>query len=49
MQRSVTLPVYVTEEDSEASFRNKVLEVRFKKAVCAEQSRIETECSFPFL
>jgi HSP20 family protein len=43
MNRIVALPVDVTEDDAKASFKNGVLEVRFKKAKILPKSRIEIE------
>jgi len=43
MHRIVTLPSEVTEDQSVASFRNGVLEVRLKKTKGSEKSRIRIE------
>jgi HSP20 family protein len=43
MSRIVALPTDVTEEDSKATFRNGVLEVRLKKTKIPQKSRIEIE------
>jgi len=43
MRRIVALPTDVTEENSKASFKNGVLEVRLRKTKIAERSRIEIE------
>lgn len=43
MQRIVALPADVTEDDSTASFKNGVLEVRLKKARVSERSRIKID------
>lgn len=43
MRRIVALPSDVTEDDSTASFKNGVLEVRLKKAKGAEKTKIKIE------
>ena len=43
MRRIIALPSEVTEEDSTASFKNGVLEVRLKKAKGAEKTKIRIE------
>jgi HSP20 family protein len=43
MRRIVALPADVTEDDSSASFRNGVLEIRLKKAKVQPKSRIQID------
>jgi HSP20 family protein len=43
MRRIVALPADVNEDDSTASFKNGVLEVRLKKARVSEKSRIKID------
>lgn len=43
MSRMVTLPADVTEDDAKASFKNGILEVRLKKRIMPQKSRILIE------
>jgi HSP20 family protein len=43
MSRVVTLPADVTEDDAKASFKNGILEVRLKKRIMPQKSRILIE------
>jgi HSP20 family protein len=43
MRRMVVLPADVTEKDAKASFKNGVLEVRFKKVKISPKTQIEIE------
>jgi HSP20 family protein len=43
LQRIVVLPADVTETDAKASFKNGVLEVRFRKSKISPKSRIQIE------
>ena len=43
MSRMVTLPADVTDDDAKASFRNGILEVRLKKRIIPQKSRIAIE------
>lgn len=43
MRRLVTMPTKVTDKDAKASFKNGVLEVRFRKTRISPKSRIAIE------